>query len=117
MADNSVGNVNAFPSTHPEFPTKIHVFAIHEEYTFVESSEFFEGLSANEDRGPSTPGCLSSLRIIVLWMFTRLLSGFTQTDRRIAHGSLEQPFDTPLFQFRVRVQDEQELARAAGRAN
>src|SRR5436190_13776975 len=100
MADYRLRHVNAFPASKPEFPAQIHVFAIHEEYPFVEAPHFFESPPPNQNGGAGTPCRFTCLRIVSLRMFARLLPGFTNRNLWIAPQPIQQTLDTAFFEFR-----------------
>src|SRR6266581_2918019 len=74
MAHNGVRNINTFPPTEPQFPTQIHVFAIHEENALVEAAQFFEGFSPNQYCSTCTPCCCAGLGIVDFRVLSRLLA-------------------------------------------
>jgi len=106
MAHNSVRNINTFPPTHPQFPTQIDVFAIHEENALIEPAHFFESFSPDQYGSTRTSRCGAGLGIIEFRVLAGLLARFTHPNCRIVQCVIEQQFKATLFQFRIRIQQE-----------
>src|SRR5262245_30611831 len=109
MPHDRARKINAFPTTKPQFPTQIHVLAIHEKYSFFECPNGFKGLSAEENGCARTPGGFTGGRIINLGMLARLLTGLAHTDPGISFSSFYQSLETGVFEFGIRIQEKYEF--------
>src|SRR5262249_47553236 len=104
-------NVNALPASLPQFPTQIHVFAVHEEGSLIESTDVLESLPANEYGGSRTPGSLTGAWIVDLRMLPRLLARFAHGDGGIGLHAFKQLLETTIVEFGVGIEQEYEFGR------
>src|SRR5580692_9066316 len=110
MRHNSIADVDALPSSEPELPTKINVFAVHEEKLLIEAAYLLKRPSANQSSSPRTPTGFAGQRVAGLGMLTRCLAGLAYSYSGIRFRALDQQLQAARLQFSIGVQHEHELS-------